>query len=138
MERVVLNPPQIAPPAGNYSHTVRVVIGDAVLVFVSGQAPIDAQGVVVAPGNMAQQSIQVYENVRLALEAHGARLKDVVRVGTFFVEGADRAAHTEVRTRYMPSPPPASTTVFVSALVGPEWLVEVEVMAVIHLDELEH
>jgi enamine deaminase RidA (YjgF/YER057c/UK114 family) len=78
-----VNPDSVAPPAGNYSHAVRLELDGATLVFVSGQLPLDAQGRLVGEGDMARQAEQVFENLRAILEANGASFRDVVRVGSY-------------------------------------------------------
>jgi enamine deaminase RidA (YjgF/YER057c/UK114 family) len=78
-----VNPDSIAPPAGTYSHAVRLELDEVTLVFVSGQLPLDAQGRLVGEGDMARQTEQVFENLRAILEANGASFRDVVRVGSY-------------------------------------------------------
>jgi enamine deaminase RidA (YjgF/YER057c/UK114 family) len=51
-----VNPDSVAPPAGNYSHAVRLELDGAGLVFVSGQLPLDAQGRLGGEGDMARQT----------------------------------------------------------------------------------
>jgi 2-iminobutanoate/2-iminopropanoate deaminase len=121
-----VNPASIAPPAGNYSHAVRLELDGATLVFVSGQLPLDAQGRLVGEGDMARQTEQVFENLRAILEANGASFRDVVKVGSYVTDMSQLAAMREVRVRYLAEEPPASTLVGVSGLVLPEALLEVE------------
>jgi 2-iminobutanoate/2-iminopropanoate deaminase len=133
VEKVAVNPAQVGPPVGIYSHSVRVVAGDAALLFVSGQV---ALGQLVGESDLGRQSEQVFANLEAILAAHGASFADVVRIGTFFVAGIDREPYLAVRARYLPDPPPASTTVYVSQLVRPEWLVEVELTAAFPTDRV--
>jgi reactive intermediate/imine deaminase len=129
-----VNPDSIAPPAGNYSHAVRLELDGAALVFVSGQLPLDTQGRLVGEGDMARQTEQVFENLRAILEANGAGFRDVVRVGSYLTDLSQLAAMREVRVRYLAEEPPASTLVGVSGLVLPGALLEVELVAAVARD----
>jgi 2-iminobutanoate/2-iminopropanoate deaminase len=126
-----VNPDSVAPPAGNYSHAVRLELDGVVLVFVSGQLPVDAQGRPVGEGDMARQTQQVFENLRAILAANGATFRDVVKVGTYVTDMSQLAALREVRVGYLPEDPPASTLVGVSGLVLPAALLEVDVVAAV-------
>jgi reactive intermediate/imine deaminase len=127
-----VNPDGVAPPAaGGYSHAVRVPIGDATLLFISGQLPLDASGVLVGAGDMAAQARQVFENLRTILEANGARFADVVRMGTFVTDLGDLATVRGIRREYLGSDPPASTLVQVRALVHPDAMIEVDLEAIV-------
>jgi reactive intermediate/imine deaminase len=126
-----MNPQNVAPPGGNYSHAVRIDTGDGVLLFVSGQVSLDVQGSLVGEGDMARQTEQVFENLRAVLEANGGSFEDVVKISTFLTDMSQLQAVRDVRGRYLADPPPASTTVEVSSLFRPEALIEVEVVAAI-------
>ena len=125
------NPDTVAPPAGSYSHAVRLELDGAALLFVSGQLALDRQGKLVGEGDMARQTEQVFENLRAILEANGATFGDVVKIGSYLTDMSQLAAMREVRVRYLPEEPPASTLVGVSRLVLPEALLEVEVVAAV-------
>ena len=134
MRTRTVNPDSIAPPAGNYSHAVRLELDGAALVFVSGQLPLDAQGRLVGEGDMARQTEQVFENLRAILEANGASFRDVVRIGSYLTDLSQLAGMREVRVRYLAEEPPASTLVGVSGLVLPGALLEVELVAAVARD----
>jgi 3-hydroxyisobutyrate dehydrogenase len=126
-----LNPDTVAPPIGSYSHAVRVEAGDAVWIYVSGQIAFDADGQLVGRGDLRAQTEQVFENLARVLEANGASFEDVVKLQTFFTTLDDLAGSREVRGRYLPTEPPASTAVQVAALVVPDALIEVDLVAVV-------
>ncbi|MCJ8142274.1 Rid family hydrolase [Ancylobacter sp. A5.8] len=67
--------PELGPCKGPHSHGARV--GE--MVFIAGECPYDAQDRLVGPGDIAAQTVQTMENVRMSLEALGASLADVVR-----------------------------------------------------------
>ena len=125
------NPDTVAAPVGTYSQAVRVETGDAVWIHVSGQIAIDLEGNLVGPGDLRVQTRQVFENLRAILEAHGATFADVVKIGTYLTTLDDLAGMREVRSEYLTSKPPASTAVQVAALVVPEALIEIDLVAVV-------
>ena len=100
-------------------------------VFVSGQVATNADGELVGIGDARAQSEQCFRNIEAALSAAGASWDDVTKITCFMVNADDYSAYAEVRNGIFPENGPASSTVFVTALVRPEMLVEVEAFAVI-------
>ncbi len=100
-------------------------------VFVAGQVATDANGELVGIGDAGAQSEQCFKNIEAALKAAGAGWDDVTKITCFMVNADDYAAYAEVRNGIFPENGPASSTVFVKALVRPEMLVEVEAYAVV-------
>lgn len=125
------NPGTVAAPIGSYSQSVRVETADATWIYVSGQIAVDLDDELVAPNDLPAQTQQVYENLRAVLEAHGATFGDVVKIQTYFTTLDGLAESREIRARYLPAEPPASTAVQVVALVVPEAVIEVDVVAVV-------
>jgi len=125
------NPDTVAAPMGTYSQAVRVETGDAVWIHVSGQIAIDTEGNLVGPGDMRAQTRQVFENLKAILEANGATFADAVKIGTYLTTLDDLAGMREVRSEYLTSEPPASTAVQVVALVVPDALIEIDLVAVV-------
>jgi len=125
------NPETVAAPIGSYSQSVRVETADATWIYVSGQIAVDLDDELVSPNDLPAQTQQVYENLRAVLEAHGATFADVVKIQTYFTTLDGLAESREIRARYLPAEPPASTAVRVVALVVPEAVIEVDVVAVV-------
>lgn len=126
-----LNPPQLCPTFG-WTHVVSATGGKT--IHISGQVGINELGEVVGRGDLEAQTEQAFHNIELALTAAGATFRDVVKTSLFVV--GLKPEHVpiirEVRGRYVwAEHPPASTLVGVSALVGPDWLIEIEAVAVI-------
>lgn len=116
------------------TYTQVVAATGARQVFVSGQVAVDADGTPVGLGDLAAQTEQVMENLKVALAAAGADFADVTKITTFVVDyrPEHRPVIAEVRSRYLPEgAPPASTLVGVTALAAPEWLIEIEATAVV-------
>jgi enamine deaminase RidA (YjgF/YER057c/UK114 family) len=129
-----VNPDTVAPPIGSYSHSVRVETADGVWIYVSGQIANDIEGNLVGIGDLGAQTVQVFENIARVLEANGAGFEHVIKIQTFLTTLDGLAESREVRARYLPSEPPASTAVQVVALVIPDALIEVDVVAVVPTD----
>jgi enamine deaminase RidA (YjgF/YER057c/UK114 family) len=100
------------------------------LICLAGQIARDADGNLVGAGDMRAQIRQVCENIKAALEAAGASLADVVRTTTYVTDIEEFRKHLDVRTSYFQDGLPTSTTVEVSRLVYPGYMVEIEAMAV--------
>ena len=110
-----------------FSRAVRV--GN--MVFVSGCAPIAADGSVAAPGDMKGQSLRCLEIIEAALKAAGAEMKHVVRTRVFLTDMARWKEAGEAHGRVFHDIEPACSFLGTSALINPGWLVEIEADAVI-------
>lgn len=129
MSKVALQPESVAKPLGLYSHAVKVKAGEQIII--SGQVAYDAEGKLVGPGDAEAQTRQVLENIKALLEAGGATMDDVVKIGVFLVDINDVPKVAAVRKEYFKPEYPASTLVQVSRLIREELLVEIEAIAVI-------
>ncbi|WP_418318933.1 RidA family protein [Piscinibacter sakaiensis] len=123
----LLNPADIHAPVGAYSHTAVVPAGTQ-LVFVAGQVGMRPDGSV--PADLAGQADVLFQNLRACLAAHGAGIESIVKLTAFVVAGQDIRVMREVRERHFGAHRPASTAVFVSQLVSPDFLLEIEAVAV--------
>jgi len=100
MEAAYLEPVGIAPPPDPYTHAIRA--GDT--LYVAGQVALDEQNRVVGIGDPKRQAEQVWNNLRLAVEAAGGRVTDIVKI-TVFLKGrparrrGDRGAKADLRGR---------------------------------------
>ena len=132
MAKEIFSPATLPPPTG-YSHIAKVNKGT--LVYIAGQVSSDASGKLVGEGDFEAQAERVFANVKLAVEAAGATMADIVKMNTYIVASVDPADVPKmraVRGRYFGSgTPPASTLVYVSRLAQPGWMIEVEVVAAI-------
>ena len=121
---------KLADPAGHYSQALAVP-AKGVLVFVSGMTARRTDGTVAGVGDVEEQTRQVCENIKTALEAAGGTLADVCRVDVYLRNIGDRERVNKVRRQFFGSPPPASTMVEVSKLASPEYLVEISAIALV-------
>lgn len=123
-----LNPGTLSTPTG-YTHVVEARGGRT--LYISGQVALDSAGQLVGAGDFRAQVEQVFRNLQRALASAGASFDDVVKINIFVTDASQVTALREVRSRYMSANAlPASTFVQVTALARPEWLVEIEAIAV--------
>ncbi|MCO4694345.1 RidA family protein [Streptomyces sp. RO-S4] len=121
--------PDGVAPAAQYTH---VVTGTGRLVAVSGQLALDEDGALVGEGDAGAQARQVFENLRRCLAAAGATFDDVVKLTYFVTDMAHMPAVRAARAAHLPDDRlPAASAVQVAALVRPEFLLEVEALAVV-------
>jgi enamine deaminase RidA (YjgF/YER057c/UK114 family) len=126
----LINPDNLPTPP-TYSHVV--VASGSNLVFVAGQEPEDEHGNVVGLGDLAVQAHQVFVNLGRALAAAGARPDQVARITIFVVRHRPEYLQVieEARVALFGDHKPADTLVGVEALARPEYLIEVDAIAVI-------
>lgn len=125
-----LNPEGLSTPL-TYTHVV--VAAGSRIVFVAGQVALDADGRLVGPGDVVAQARQAYANVGTALRAAGAAPTDVAKLTTFVVGHRPELLGEIIDARRVVfgDHAPASTFLGVEALARPEYLIEVEGIAVL-------
>ena len=124
-----INPEYIAKPFG-YTHVVEVLRGRP--VYISGQVALDNQGNIVGSDDFEAQAVQVFENLKTALEAVGATFKEVVKINLYLLDMGQLPTLLEIRNRYINvANPPASTAVEVTGLANPKFLLEIEAIALL-------
>ena len=131
---VLFNPETMFVPTAGYSQVAEIKSGR--LVYIAGQVPFDKSGNLVGKDDVLAQAEQVFRNLKAAIEAAGGSFSDVVKLNYFCVEAVDPSLTPQilkVRDRFVNTKnPPASTFVVVKRLVRPEWLIEVEAVAVVN------
>ncbi len=112
---------------------VVVVTGPVKTIYIGGQDAVDAAGNIVGKGDIKQQTEQVFKNLQAALEAAGAGLEHVVKWNVLIVQGQSMQAGFEVFQRVWGNRPnpPAITGMFVAGLAHPDFLVEMDAIAVL-------
>jgi enamine deaminase RidA (YjgF/YER057c/UK114 family) len=114
-----------------YSHVVTA--SGRRTIYTAGQVPIDERGALVGGGDLAAQTVQAMRNVGLALAAAGASYANIVKITTYVANYKPEHRIVVAKARapfFADGAPPASTLVGVAALALPEWLVEIEAIAV--------
>jgi enamine deaminase RidA (YjgF/YER057c/UK114 family) len=112
---------------------VVVVTGQAKTIYIGGQDAVDASGNIVGRGDIKAQTEQVFKNMQIALESAGARLEHVVRWNLYIVQGQPLEPGFEVFQRVWgrrPNPP-TITMAYVVGLANPEFLCEMDAIAVV-------
>lgn len=119
------NPPTMMTPLGSYCQATR----HGALVMTAGVAAIDRDGKIVGPGDIVAQTRATLDNLRLALEAAGASLADVMKVTVYLADFAHYKGFNQAFDEVFADRAPARATVRAD-LVLPELLVEIDAIAV--------
>lgn len=117
-----------AAPKGPYSQGI---VAKGRTVYLSGQGPVDPQGVFHL-GGFAEQAEMTFDNITTLLEAAGTSWANVVRVGIFLDDLSDFAEMNEIYKRYVVAPYPARTTIQAVLPAGAK--IEVDCIAVVPKD----
>ena len=118
------------PNRGIYSQVVTST--GTTTIHIAGTVPFDKDANVVGVGDMKTQTCQILDNLRISLEAAGALPADVVRINVYTLNTDAYVANGAPEViAFFGDTKPSSTTVQVSRLVHPDWLVEIEATAVI-------
>jgi 2-iminobutanoate/2-iminopropanoate deaminase len=115
----------------SYSHVV-TVSGSGKIVYIAGQLTRDVDGNNVGKGDMRAQMKQIFQNLDRFLKAAGATWADVVKTNTFVTDFDEFQKCGDVRMRYLGVATPTSTTVGVTRLAGPDFMIEIEAVAVVN------
>ena len=122
--------PLLATPNGHFSQATAIEAKGR-LVFISGMTARTKDGTVAGIGDISVQTRQVCENLKAAVEAAGGKLADICRVDVYVRNIEHFSAIHKVRSEYFANPLPASTMVEVAKMVSPDYLIEINAIAVI-------
>ena len=126
MPKTTIQPEGLWDPRPRFAQVTKV--GNQ--VYIAGQTAVDADGKVVGKGNIEAQCRQVFKNLEKCLLSAGATFDHVVKINVYSTNlEAHREVISKIRQEYFTSGPISSTTVQVSGLVDPDWLVEIEAVA---------
>src|SRR6201991_979566 len=114
----------------SYSHVV-TVSGTGKLVFIAGQLARAIDGNCVGKGDMRAQMEQTFQNLDRCLRAAGATWADVVKTNTYVSDFDEFFKCADVRMRYLGVATPTSTTVGVTRLAHPDFMLEIEAGSVV-------
>ena len=128
MDSERLNPPGVHPPQADYSHAARV--GNT--LYIAGQVALDPQGNLVGRGDAEAQAEQCIRNIEAIVTHFGGTLSNVMKMTTYITNWGFRPLVAKPRDRLFSAPYPASTLVVISALASPDFLVEIEAIAVLN------
>ncbi len=129
----IITPPELVAPIG-YSHAIATSGGKT--VYLAGQVSFDAAGKIIHKGDLVKQFEQVLHNLKLAMNASGGEMTDIVKLNLFVRDKNDYAAKMKeigrIYATYFGKHFPAMTLVEVSSLFEDDALLEIEGVAVIH------
>lgn len=130
MPKDVIVSPRLAPPNGHFAQATAVRTASR-MIFISGMTARNAEGGVTGVGDVSAQTRQVCQNLQAAVEAAGGTLDDIARVDVYVRDITDFDAIHAVRREFFTGDAPASTMVEVSGFVSPDYLIEINAIAVV-------
>jgi reactive intermediate/imine deaminase len=122
--------PKLKQPSGHFAHAI-AVDAPGKMVFISGMVGTRADGSIAGIGDIEAQTRQVCENLKAAAEAAGGSLDDIVRVDVYVRNMEHFDIIHKVRREYFTGAPPASTMVEISKFTRPDYLIEINAIAVV-------
>lgn len=125
-----INSSDFAQRMGAYSHGYKVDLGNAELIFTTGQIALDKNDEAVSPDNVTAQAEFVFQSLEKILNEAGSSLDDAVKATIYVTDMNDFAKISQVRNKYFKNSEPVSTLVEVKKLVKDGCKLEVEVIAV--------
>lgn len=130
MSMKMSNPSGVTVPGGQYSQAA-LVSGGSDLLFISGQGPQNVNGETVGIGSMTVQAEQVFQNLQAILKAHNSSFAKAIKATIYITDISLLGEFNAVRAKYYGTAKPASALVEVTALVDPDWMLEVELIALV-------
>jgi 2-iminobutanoate/2-iminopropanoate deaminase len=116
------------PPG--YSQGIKVTNAQTIL-FLAGQVSYDKDGSPKHKGDFKAQARECFECLKRLVEAKGGTVKNIVKINTYVTDINNRALYREARRECFGDHEPASTMVQISALAVPDYLIEIEAIAVV-------
>jgi reactive intermediate/imine deaminase len=121
---------KVREPMGHFSQAIAIEAKGR-LVFISGMTARRPDGTIAGIGDVEAQTRQVCENIKSAVEAAGGTMDDICRVDVYVRNIEHFEKIHKVRREYFKAPAPASTMVEVTKMVSPEYLIEINAIAVV-------
>lgn len=132
MEKInYINPENMTRPRG-YSHAIAVT-GNHRTIYIGGQNAFDEKGTLIGKNSLKKQTEQVLTNIGKILEKSDAKLENVVKFNIYIVQGQDPQDGFQVFQKKWEKNQnfPTITVIFVAGLGNPDWLVEIDAIAII-------
>src|SRR5690349_13995104 len=120
---------KLRQPSGHFSHGISVAAGK--MVFISGMTSRRADGTIAGIGDIEAQTRQVCENLKAAVEEAGGAMDDICRVDVYVRNMEHFDQIHKVRREFFKPPAPASTMVEICKMTSPDYLIEINAIAVI-------
>jgi 2-iminobutanoate/2-iminopropanoate deaminase len=113
-----------------YSQGIKVSQAQTIL-FLSGQVAYTADGGVASRGDFKGQARGAFDAIKALVESQGGTMANIVKLTTYVTDMSYRADLAPLREEYLGKKGPASTLVEISALAHPDWMIEIEAIAVL-------
>ena len=114
-------------PTRGYSHAAKA--GNT--LYIAGQIAQDAGGNLVGKGDIEAQAHQVFTNLKNIVEESGGRLENIVKMTTLLTHFGSIETYRSVRNDYFKDPMPPNTLMIIESLASPDFMIEVEAIAVL-------
>ena len=121
---------KLRQPSGHFSQATMIEARGR-LVFLSGMTARRADGTIAGVGDIEAQTRQVCENLKAAVEEAGGKMDDICRVDVYVRNMEHFEKIHKVRREYFKPPAPASTMVEITKMTSPEYLIEINAIAVL-------
>jgi reactive intermediate/imine deaminase len=125
----VVQPASLPDPRPRYSQAILTEGGR--LLFIAGQTAVDKDNKVVGKGDIDRQAEQVFANLEAVLREAGATFDNLMMTTTYLTDIKYREAYNKVRLKYYKEHCPVSTLLVVAALANPDYLIEIDGIAVL-------
>ena len=130
MPKIQISSDKLRQPNGVFSHATAIEAAGR-FVFISGMTARKTDGSIAGIGDVTAQTKQVCENLKAAVEAAGGTLDDVCRVDVYVRNMEHFDMIHKVRAQYFKPPLPASTMVEINKMTSPDYLIEINAIAVL-------
>ena len=121
--------PGVFEPA-TYSQGIKVTQAQTIL-FLSGQVAYTPDGGVAHRGDFKSQARGAYDAIKALVESQGGTMANIIKITTYVTDMAYRVDLAPIRAEYLGQKGPASTLVEIPSLAHPDWMIEIEAIAVI-------
>jgi reactive intermediate/imine deaminase len=129
MTSKVIQPDSLPDPRPRYSQGIQTEGGK--LLFIAGQTAVDKDNNVVGKGDIDKQAEQVFANLAAVLDAAGGSFDNLVMTTAYLTDINYREAYNRIRLKYYRQNCPVSTLLIVAGLANPDYLIEIDGIAVI-------
>jgi len=126
MAHEILKLKSVHPTVG-YSHVAKA--GNT--LYIAGQVAQDVEGNLVGKGDFEAQARQAYTNLKNIIEEAGGSLKNIVKMTTFLTHHNYVETYRSVRNEFFSEPFAPNTLLIIESLASPDYLIEVEAVAVL-------
>ena len=126
MGKIPIFSKDVFPPIGPFSQAV--MKGNH--IYVAGTVGGDTEGNICGENDIKLQTKKTFENIKAILEEAGSKMEDIVKLVIYLKDTKDYKGMNEIRAKFFPKDPPASSAIAISDFMLPGLLVEIEAIAI--------